>query len=96
MKQSKQNEIESLEAQIREKDRKISHLEAQVANYRMKFEDMQKASESIPVDCTPGEYCKACAFSKSYFFRDRCGDLEKVHFCGKAGTCKNFVQREDE
>lgn len=94
MKKFEQNEIEQLKAQLEEKDRKIHRLEDQVANYQMKLEDIQKAVETTPVDCTPGEYCKACVFSDSYFFRNRNLDLEKVHFCAKLRSCQNFVQRE--
>lgn len=94
MKRTEKQTNEQLEAQLREKDIKIRLLEDQVANYQMKLEEIRKAEESIPKDCKPGEYCKACIFSESYFFRSRRGDLEKVHFCAKLRSCQNFVQRE--
>lgn len=92
MKQSKRKRIEQLEAQLADKDGKISCLEDLVANYRYKIEDMQKTIESTPEDCVPGEYCRACSFAKMYAVRNTCLELEYVYFCGKAGSCRNFVQ----
>ena len=91
---TKSQKIKELEAQLEKKDRKIRSLEDQVAAYQMKFEDIQKAEKAIPTDCKPGEYCKACIFSSTYMFRNRWGDLDRVHFCTKAKSCENFAQKE--
>ena len=95
--QSKRARIEQLEAELREKNRKITILEDQIAAYAHKFEAMQKVANSIPEGCEPGEYCRACEFSAVYHMYDpNTRQIEWVHLCNKAGSCKNFVQRHTE
>lgn len=97
MKQTKRQRIEQLEAQIREKDRKITRLEDLLANHEMRFVNMQKTMDSTPSDCKPGEYCRACHFGKAYSMYDRqfC-NTRTLYLCNKAGACENFVQKEVE
>ena len=93
---SKKEKISQLEAQLREKDRKIAKLEDQLNSYTIKFELMQTLADSKPDDCKPGKYCKSCGFSKAYNFRSRyTGDLEIVYLCDKAGGCQHFVEKEN-
>lgn len=95
--QSKRARIEQLEAELRDKDRKIANLEDRIASYALKFEAMQKVANSIPEGCEPGEYCRACEFSAAYhMYVPETRQIERVHLCNKAGSCKNFVQRKTE
>ena len=95
--QSKKARIEQLEAQLREKDRKIGHLEDDIACYTHKFEAMQNMANSIPEGCEPGEYCRACEFSAAYhMYMPETRHVEWAYLCNKAGSCKNFVQRKME
>ena len=95
MKQTKRQRIEQLEAQLREKDRKIARLEDLLANDEIRFDNMQKTMESTPSDCKPGQYCSACSFAKLYVMRDRrLGGLKSVYLCNKGGSCENFVQKD--
>ena len=91
---SKKKRIEQLEAQIREKDRKIHRLEDLIANHEMKFEAIQRSLDSTPEDCKPGEYCKGCSFRKAYrIFNRRTDVFDTMYVCNKAGSCPNFVQQ---
>lgn len=94
---TKRQRIEQLEAQLRDKDRKIASLEDQINRYQINFELMQTLCDSTPDDCTPGEYCKACDFAKVYYFYSRYNmKLEPVYLCNKAGSCKHFIQKEQQ
>ena len=93
--QSKRKRIEQLEAQLREKDRKIDRLETLLATREAQFDSMQKAMDSTPSDCKPGQYCRACEFAKLYTMYDRgLHNLRSVYLCNKAGACENFIQKK--
>lgn len=95
--QSKRKRIEQLEAQLLVKDIKINRLEDIISKHEKRFEDMQNMLNSTPEDCRIGEYCKACSFSKAYYIHNRRHDeYEVVYLCNKAGSCKDFVQKEVE
>ena len=87
-----------LEAIVAEKDREIGRLRCRLDYYEAKFEEIQKAVDATPDDCKPGEYCKACAFSKVYVIRDFYGGncLVPTYLCNKAGSCEKFVQKKTE
>ena len=59
--------------------------------------------QDIPDDCTPGSYCKACEFVKTYHFNyyipaylaEHRHDYRATgYICGKGSSCKNFIQKE--
>ena len=58
--------------------------------------DIKADIESVPVDCTPGEYCRACEFSGCYTVSDGVYSIGgvKIYTCNKYKACKNFIQKE--
>lgn len=63
------------------------------------IENALKVQQSIPDDCIPGPYCRACEFSKEYYFRHRAflANYDRVYsgwICNKANVCKSFTQKE--
>ena len=91
------NENENLESKLRKKDETINELEWDINLYEKKIEEIQKLIDSIPEDCKPGGWCKACEFKKPFFlyrYGERYGVRDVVYACGKGEACKNFVQED--
>ena len=88
--------VRELEEELRDKDRQIRDLRDQVALYQNKVECIEKTLKNTPEDCKPGEYCKACAFSKVYMVKDPYTGWHEMYLCNKNGACKNFVQRSED
>lgn len=63
-----------------------------------------KEKETLPNDCVPGPYCKACEFVKKYDFdyfvygglySHNHHSIISGYYCGKGGVCNNFIQKEN-
>lgn len=92
--------VEALEDELDELERKFARVKQE--RDRLEFElncsttalkDIQDMQATIPEDCIPGEYCRACEFVKSYFYHNRHA-LVTGYTCGKGQSCKNFIQKE--
>ena len=105
---SKFKSINELEDKIRE----LEGVNAENERLRRALQDMQQdfqevltLQKSIPEDCTPGEYCKACGFGKEIYHNYRVSgftvrrgydEVVKGYICNRAAVCKNFIQKEFE
>lgn len=56
--------------------------------------DITRANYTTPEDCKRGEYCRACEFGRPLPITRGYGVWQEIVVCGKAETCKNFVQKE--
>lgn len=87
-------------SEIEEQNRELSkHCDLQTDRLRelqKTIFDIKADMESAPVDCTPGAYCRACAFSECYTVSDGVYSIGgvKIYTCNKDKTCKNFIQKE--
>ena len=77
----------------------VTRLQKENQMLRKKLDAVQQASDTTPVDCTPGKWCRGCEFSKSYRIPKfaeygELGAYDILYVCGKGATCRNFMQRE--
>ena len=87
-----ESEIESLEDKLRLKDCEIERLTNDLNVYRQHFAELTKLIDGTPSDCTRGEWCEACGFSKRYVFIDPF--YHETVYCKRGASCKNFIQKE--
>ncbi len=85
-----------------EKDRIIKRLEfenrqleAHIKILTDKLDKILLDLNTAPEGCKPGPYCKACEFSKNYSY-SYLGHDNIIYTCGKAETCKNFVEMKKD
>lgn len=73
----------------------VNRLQTENKMLRDKISDIQRSIDTTPADCTPGNWCKGCEFSKSYHIPKygRIGAFDIIYVCGKVGTCRNFLQK---
>ena len=81
-------------------------LEAHIKILTDKLDKILLDLNTAPEGCKPGPYCKACEFSKSYSYSysyhndivdyPYLGHHNIIYTCGKAETCKNFVEMKKE
>lgn len=87
------------------KDREIARLKEENADLRNCLSDTENAMKNIiaikktvPEDCTPGEYCRACEFGKSFLHHNYIpivrDSIIQGYYCGKGKSCQHFVQKE--
>lgn len=79
--------------------KEVNELKKLLARAETDLETALEAVHSKPVDCTPGEYCKACEFSKNYYYwhhgyHSSHDFVVTGYFCDKGNSCKNFIQKE--
>ena len=92
-------DLETEVKRLRDVESEKNELKHMLNNVERELKTVLKLKEYIPEDCIPGIYCEACEFAKRYryenwgFFNNR-ATLFSGTICGKAESCKNFVQRE--
>lgn len=104
---SKQKIIKELKKELADKEAQISELQVSLLKKEDELTNTQKEllftqqqrdkykalDDATPSDCTRGTWCAACEFAKEYdIYHGRIHEI--VHFCGKAESCSNFVQKE--
>ena len=93
----KTRKIIELEYKLEKRDSELHDLRHDVEVYEKKLELIKKRLDSTPDDCTPGKWCKACAFSKCFcMYNPNHDEFESVYLCGRDASCKNFIQKEFE
>jgi hypothetical protein len=92
--------VEELERELTSEKRKNEELQLQLDYAESSLKNVLEIKETIPDGCFPGEYCRACEFSKDYYY-DSYIYLYLVHntsirgtLCNKANVCPNFTQKE--
>lgn len=100
--------VKELERTLAQKDEEIDSLERKNKKLKQMLDDTEnemnkilKLKQTIPEDCTPGEYCRACEFAKPYVYHNYAyhsnrRDIITGHLCNKGESCGCFVQKEVE
>lgn len=98
--------VEELEKDLKKVRERLKEVEQENTELRelldkagRNIDTILKVKQSTPDDCIPGPYCKACEFSKEYYFYhgSYLAKYDRVHrgwVCNKANVCKNFTQKE--
>lgn len=80
---------------IKERDKfkeELIKTEEKLKEAREIIDQYRTLSDATPSDCKRGAWCKACEFVKP--MRTYSGLVfREEYFCGKAESCKNFVQK---
>lgn len=80
------NERDALKEELSTRKKELKEAREIIERYRV-------LDDAAPVDCKRGPWCKACEFVKP--MRTYHGMISREdYFCGKAESCKNFVQKE--
>lgn len=91
-------ELENELKRLKNVERDLDQYKELLAEAERDLANCLNVKSQLPEDCTPGDYCKACEFSKEYYYRHysyRTHDaIFKGHLCNKANVCKNFTQKE--
>lgn len=87
--------IEKLQANYLRIDQEKTELEKALEEARKIINEYVVLGEATPSDCKRGEWCRGCEFSKPVTHSAGIfGGIQHTYFCGKAESCKNFVQKE--
>lgn len=95
--------LEELECYVRKLEAENERLKKVLTKAEADIERACRLRQSIPDDCVPGSYCKACEFVTTvrynyYVPRYLSGgghDYRATEFiCTKGNVCKNFIQKE--
>lgn len=81
---------------VDKKEERIEELSKNVDRYRKIIGELTEIKSSTPEGCKMGDYCRGCVHVKSYvrYASGLYGDVAATYYCGKAETCKNFIQKE--
>lgn len=81
---------------VKERDelrKELTNTEKKLEETRQIINQYRTLDDATPSDCKRGSWCKGCEFVKTIFERN--GRIySETYFCGKAESCKNFVQKE--
>lgn len=108
--------VEELEMEREELLKDVESLKSENSDLRVcldkaisDLKHILSAKQDIPEDCTPGPWCKECAFGKSwasgyyvtsrYYHRHYHTGYDSIcsgYLCGKGKSCKNFIQKKVE
>lgn len=96
----KVTELEKEVERLSKIERERNEFERLLREAEQDLQHVLQTKECTPEDCTPGPYCKACEFSKAYYFHYYTifgGGHNKIiegTLCNKANVCKSFIQKE--
>ena len=95
-----QNEVLFYKKTNEELEAQIKSLKNTIENQKNELLDISKLKSETPSDCKVGEYCKSCAFSKTYIVKNPTysygvvGDITyNAIYCDKNGGCQHFVDK---
>lgn len=90
--------IAELERELEEATRASYKYARQRDEYKEALAEITKDEVIEPDGCIRGPWCAACEFAKEYrilhYGTYGAYEVEHKHMCGKAQSCKHFVQKE--
>lgn len=89
--------VEELEKENAILKRRLDEYMSRATKAENALDELSELKNERPEDCTPGSYCEACEFVKTFYYLSSwTGNSYIAHYCGKGKSCTNFIQKKVE
>lgn len=89
------NENDDLQLKLRDYENTNHLLKQSLDDAVKKCEEIVKAAESVPEDCSHGVWCKSCQQSRIFFLYNSGNVRSRVAVCNRANICKHHILKEE-